>query len=190
MKSNRISTKTLTLAAILTALVVILQLVSNVTGAFLPVAITLTLIPVVIGAAKCHPLLGGWLGFAAGVTILISGAAASFFSFAPVGTVITVLVKGTASGIAAGYLYRLIEPKSKTAAIFAASIIAPIVNTGIFFIGCILFFMELVSEWAGGANVALYMFTGLAGINFLVELALNVILAPTVKRLTEIKDVY
>jgi len=47
--------------------------------------------------------------------------------------------------------------------------------------------MEQISMWAGGTNVALYMFTGLAGVNFLVELGLNVILAPTVKRLLEIK---
>ena len=187
MKS-KISTKTLTLAAILTALVVILQLVSNVTGAFLVVTITLTLVPVVIGAAKCNPLLGGWLGFVAGVTILLSGAATTFFVFSPIGTVTTVLIKGTASGVAAGYMYKLLERKNKTVAIFTAAAVAPIVNTGIFFVGCLIFFMPLISEWAGGANVAVYMFTVLAGVNFLVEFALNIILAPTAKRLIEIKN--
>ena len=187
-KTGKISTKTITLAAILTSLVVILQIVSNVSGTFLPVVITLTLIPVVIGAAKCHPLLGGWLGFVAGLTILFSGAASAFLVVSPLGTIATVLIKGTASGIVAGYVYKLIEKKNKTVAIFAASICAPVVNTGIFLLGCLLFFMGLVSEWAGGENVALYMFTGLAGVNFLVELALNVILAPTVKRLIEIKN--
>jgi len=184
---TKISTKTLTLAAILTALVVILQLVSKLSSAFLPVTITLTLIPVVVGAAKCHPLMGGWLGLVAGLTILLSASAEPFFTISPLATVITVLVKGAVSGIVSGYLYKLFEKRNKTVAIFTAAIAAPVVNTGIFFIGCLLFFMEQISMWAGGTNVALYMFTGLAGVNFLVELGLNVILAPTVKRLLEIK---
>ncbi len=188
MNKTKISTYTLTLGAVLTALVVVLQLVSKVSSAFLPVSITLTLVPVVIGAAKCHPLMGGWLGFVAGFVILVSGAGEPFFTFNPAATIIVVLVKGIASGIAAGYAYWLLERINKTVAISVAAVIAPVVNTGIFFIGCLLFFMELVTEWAGSGSIALYMFTGLAGINFLVELGLNVVLAPTVKRLLEIKN--
>ena len=43
--------QTITVGAVLTALVVILQILANITGALLPTPITLVLIPIVIGAA-------------------------------------------------------------------------------------------------------------------------------------------
>ena len=83
-------------------------------------------------------------------------------------------------------MYKLLANKSSLAAVFAAAAVCPVVNTGIFLIGCRVFFWELVSGWAGGANTVVYMFTGLAGINFLVELGLNLILSPTITRLIKI----
>ncbi|MBQ8380530.1 MAG: ECF transporter S component [Clostridia bacterium] len=174
----------LTLTAILTALVVILQFVSNISSAFLPVSITLTLVPVVIGAVSCHPLVGAWLGFVGGVTILLTGAGEPFFTFNPAATIFIVLLKGILSGLAAGYISRFLR-RNRTVSIFAAAAIAPIINTGIFFVGCSMFFMDLVSEWAGSQNVAIYMFTALAGINFVLEFAFNIILAPTIKRILD-----
>ena len=185
MKKFTLTTRQITISAILTALVVVLQYISNISAAFLPVSITLTLIPVVIGAALCHPLIGGWLGFVSGVVILLTGAATSFLTFNPAATIFVVLVKGFLSGFASGWVYRLLS-KNRTVAIFAAAATAPIVNTGLFFIGCLLFFMELVTEWAGSQSVAVYMFVGLAGINFLIEFASNIILAPTAKRIMDI----
>jgi thiamine transporter ThiT len=57
MKRQNISIKQLTLGAMLTALVVVLQLV----GSFIrfgPFSISLVLIPIVIGAATCGPYIG------------------------------------------------------------------------------------------------------------------------------------
>jgi len=70
-----------------------------------------------------------------------------------------------------------------------AAIFCPMINTGIFLVGCALFFYETISGWAtaaGFANAGAYMILGLAGINFLVELAVNILLAPVIVRLIRI----
>jgi hypothetical protein len=64
-----------------------------------------------------------------------------------------------------------------------------VVNTGIFLLGCKLFFYDTVAAWgaaAGFANAANYMFLGLAGTNFLVELGANILLVPVIVRLIKI----
>ena len=183
------STENLTMGAILTALVVILQFLALGIKAlmpFLPFTFSLVLIPIVIGAAKCGPYMGGWLGFVFGVIVLLSGDAAAFLMINSIGTILTVLVKGTLCGLASGFVYRLLEKKQKTVAVYVAAAVCPMVNTGIFFLGCVAFFMDTVAEWAAafgfGDNVALYMFVGLAGVNFLFEFFVNILLSPVIIR--------
>ena len=75
------STENLTMGAVLTALIVILQFLAIGVKAlmpFLPFTFSLVLIPIVIGAAKCGPYMGAWLGFVFGVIVLLSGDAAAF----------------------------------------------------------------------------------------------------------------
>ncbi len=186
--TKRMSTGTLTLGAMLTAMVVILQFLALGIKALIPVlpfTVSLVLIPIVVGAAKCGPYMGAWLGLVFGVIVLLSGDAAAFLVIDPIGTVATVLVKGAACGLASGFVYRLLAKKSETLGVYAAAAICPIVNTGIFFLGCLLFFMDTVSGWASAAgfeNVALYMFVGLAGFNFLFEFVVNLVLSPMVLR--------
>ncbi|MBR4881635.1 MAG: ECF transporter S component [Clostridia bacterium] len=176
------------LAAILTALVIVLQFM----GAFVrfgPFSISLVLIPIVIGAATCGVGVGAWLGFVFGVVVLASGDAAAFLAIDVVGTVLTVLVKGTACGLCAGLTYKALEKVNMWVAVFAAALICPIVNTGVFLIGCLLFFMETVTTWAGGSNVGHYMIFGLVGGNFLFEVLFNIVLSPVVVRLLNIKKI-
>ena len=74
-------------------------------------------------------------------------------------------------------------------AVMAAAVACPVVNTGIFLIGCVLFFYETVAGWGAGLgfeNVAAYMFLGLAGGNFLFEMGVNLVLSPIVVRLLNI----
>ena len=109
-KKTGMSTKTMVLAAILTALVVVLQFVGQ-TIRLGPFMISLVLIPIVIGAATCGPEIGGWLGFVFGIFVLISGDAAAFLTVNIFGTIVTVLLKGTVCGFVAGYVYKLLEGK-------------------------------------------------------------------------------
>lgn len=183
---KKISTKTMVLGALLTALVIVLQLM----GAFIkfgPFSISLVLVPIVIGAATCGKTIGAWLGFVFGMAVLLSGDAAAFLTINPLGTILTVLLKGTACGFFAGLIYNLLKKYNTYAAVAAAAIVCPIVNTGIFLLGCIVFFMEAVASWAGGDSVFQYMIVGLVGINFLIELASNLILSPIIVRLLNIK---
>lgn len=187
MKNKQMSTKTMVLGAILTALVIVLQFM----GAFIKLgmfSISLVLVPIVIGAATCGKKIGAWLGFVFGVVVLLSGDAAAFLAVNVPGTLITVLLKGTLCGLAAACIYDLLKGKNKYAAVGASAIICPIVNTGVFLLGCFAFFMPTVTEWAGSQAVAEYMIFVLVGVNFLVELAVNLVLSPVIVRLINIKE--
>ncbi|MCC8072643.1 MAG: ECF transporter S component [Clostridiales bacterium] len=182
MKTN---TKKLVGVGVLTAIVIVLQFLASAIK-FGPFSITLVLAPIVVGAALYGKWSGAWLGAVFGVSVLISGDAAVFLTINPVGTVITVLLKGCLAGLAAGLVYSLIEKKNKLIAVITAGIVCPVVNTGVFLIGCCLFFMDTITEWAGGTNVGVYMITGLVGLNFVVELAINLVLATVVERIINI----
>jgi uncharacterized membrane protein len=185
MSEMRKRTENLAVGAILTAVVVVLQLL----GTFIrfgPFAISLVLIPIVIGAAISNYKIGAWLGFVFGVAVLLSGDATAFWVIHPVGTVVTVLLKGALCGLMAGLVYKLLAKWNRYVAVIAAAIVCPVVNTGIFLLGCKVFFMEAIKEWGvanGFTNVAEYMFLGLAGGNFLVELGANVVLSPVIFRI-------
>ena len=146
MKSDaKMSAKTLALGAILTALVVILQFM----GSFIHLgmfSISLVLIPIVIGAAVCGPIVGGWLGFVFAIVVIATGGANLFFAFSVHGTIITVLGKGIACGFASGLAYKALKCFNKTVAAIVAAIACPIVNTGIFLLGSAVFFMPFASQ--------------------------------------------
>lgn len=181
--------------ALFTAIVVVLQLWGSgiKVGMF---SISLVLIPIVVGAALYGWDAGAWLGFVFGGVVLLSGDAAPFMAVDVLGTIVTVLVKGTACGLAAGLVYKLVaglpgnnQKVKTTLAVVAAALICPFVNTGIFLLGCRLFFFETITAWgsaAGFANVGAYMIVGLVGFNFLVEVATNMVLAPVIVRLIKI----
>ena len=210
-KSGLLSTKTMVLVAVLTSLVVVLQLL----GSFIrfgPFSISLVLVPIVIGAAVCGSVAGAWLGFAFGLAVLLSGDAAAFLAVNPFGTIVTVILKGTVAGLLAGLIYKYLSVACKKFGeirktikvewlevsvsqlirflpVVASAIICPVVNTGIFLIGCRLFFYDTIAAWGAGlgfANAAEYMFLGLAGGNFIFELLTNLVLAPVIVRLLAI----
>ncbi len=192
MKSYRdlsARTKRLTVLALLTAIVVVLQLV----GSFIrfgPFSISLVLVPIVIGAAICGPAAGAWLGFVFGIVVLLSGDAGAFMTVNAFGTIVTVLVKGAAAGFLAGLVYSLFEKKNRYLAVIAAAIVCPVVNTGIFLLGCLAFFMPTITAWGeslGYTDVGKYMILGLVGANFLFELGANIVLSPIILRLINIR---
>lgn len=166
---------------LMTAIVVVLQFfaASIKLGEF---SITLTLAPIVIGAALFGPWAGAWLGLVFGAVVLLSGDAAAFLEISIPGTIITVLLKGALSGLAAGFVYHIIEKKNRYAAVITAGITAPVVNTGVFVIGVFLFFFGTISEWAAGAGMPAvqFIFVGLIGLNFFVELGVNLVLSSVI----------
>lgn len=191
MEKKRLSTENMVLAALLTALVVILQLLSLAARAFgIPFSISLALIPIVIGAAICGPKIGAYLGFVCGIVVLLTDSAA-FMAVNPAGTVITVLVKGILAGLAAGLAYKALSMVNTYLAVMVSAAVCPIVNTGTFLLGCLVFFMDTIQGWALAAgftgNIASYMIFGLVGINFVIELLVDIIVAPIIVYLINIK---
>lgn len=185
MSNTKNQTERVALGALFTALVIILQLIGS-TIRFGPFSISLVLVPIVIGSAVCGYKIGGFLGLVFGAAVLLSGDAAAFLSVNVGGTVLTVLLKGALCGLAAGLVYTALNRVNTYLAVILAAIVCPIVNTGVFLLGCLVFFMEPVTAWGaalGFTDVGKYMFFGLAGGNFLVELAINAVLAPVVLRI-------
>ena len=188
MNKKTMNVRVVTGVAVFTAIVIVLQML----GAFIrfgPFSVSLVLIPIVVGAALYGPFAGAWLGFVFGMVVLLSGDASPFLAVNAPGTIITVLVKGSMAGLISGLLYDLISAKSPTSAGIFSAIACPVVNTGIFLIGCLIFFLPTVTAWgeaAGFKSVGKFLILGLVGGNFVFELLLNLILSPVIIRLIRI----
>ena len=175
------------LLALLTAIVAVLQSVAAVLPIF-PFTLTLVLVPIVIGSALINAYAGCWLGLVFGLTVLLTGNANIFLAFDPLATILVVLLKGALAGLTSGAVYKLLERKSKTAAVIVAALICPIVNTGIFVLGCYLFFLPVVMSFGevfGHESAAAIIFLGFVGINFPLEVAVNIVFSPTIVRLVQ-----
>ena len=200
-KSMFFSARNITFLAVLLALVVILQL----WGSTIPVGaaglnLSFVLVPVTLGAIMLGPVAGIILGFVFGFVVLMTGVTgANFFTAyvlndSPFFTVVTVLLKGMVAGGVAGLLYNLIKKKNTYVAVFVASAVVPILNTGIFILGALCMSGSLktfVSDYMpdfSGRNIMYIIIVGLVTVNFFIELAINLICAPalhTVERVIE-----
>jgi uncharacterized membrane protein len=181
MKSN---TRKVVGIGLFTAIVVVLQLVASAIK-FGPFSITLVLAPIVIGAALYGVGAGAWLGGVFGLSVLISGDASTFLAINAFGTVLTVLAKGIFAGLLAGVVYKAIEKKSKLGAVVVAGVVCPVVNTGIFIVGCYAFFQDwLVSVF--GTTGFITVVTGLVSVNFIVELAINLVLSSVIVKIIDL----
>ena len=179
--NTRSKTNTIVGLGLLTAIVIVLQALA-LTVRFGVFTITLVLAPIIVGAALYGWWAGAWLGFVFGGAVLICGQAAAFLPINPVGTIVTVLVKGTLAGLLSGLVYNAISKKNKYIAVVTAGILTPVVNTGVFLLGCVVFFMDTISEWAAGAGqpVMEYIIVGFIGLNFPIELMINLALSTVI----------
>ena len=48
-----------------------------------------------------------------------------------------------------------------------------------------IFFKDTLTVWAGGTDIVYYAIVGLVGINFIIELIINIALSPAVLRVTK-----
>ena len=93
------------------------------------------------------------------------------------------------TGLLAGLVYQLVAAKGRSLAVIAAGVVCPVVNTGIFLLGCRLFFYGTIQTWAtesGCESAGLFMGTAFVGVNFLVELAVNLVLSSGIVRIIQI----
>lgn len=187
-KKGKINVYTIVGIGLLTAIVTVLQIFASQIK-FGPFSITLCLAPIIVGAALYGWKAGVWLGFVFGLVVLLTGDAALFMTINVPGTIATVLLKGAVSGAVSAAVYKLIEKKNKTAAVIVSGVAAPVANTAVFLLGCVIFFLDTCKEWGAGLgydNAFSYLIFGMVGLNFLVELGVNLVLSTAIVRIIQI----
>ena len=163
--------KKFAIISIFTALIIILQVISTYVN-FGGFPITLTLIPIIICGAVYGVYMGLLMGLVFGIVVsfmVIIGAdpsGAVMFASHPIITAITCLLKGALAGCLGAFAYKKIS--NKKIAIVVDAIVTPIVNTAILYISLIIFFDSSFT-----VMIAAFM-----SINFIIELLINILLAP------------
>lgn len=186
--------------SMLVALVVVLQLIS----AIIPpiggtVSITLTLVPVVVGAILFGIKGGFVLGFTFSLIVMINCITALdpggniLWTINPVFTALICFVKGIAAGVVPALVYKAIigengeaSSSRKYVSALCAALLAPIVNTGLFVCGMLIFFTDTLRAWAGNKDIITYILLGLSGLNFVVEVLINIVLTPAISRIVDV----
>ena len=189
--------------ALLIAPVVVLPLL----GSFIkigPLPMSFVLVPIVVGACMLGAKAGAVLGGVFGVITMIMGIAGIdafsylLFTANPVWFIILCLLKAVAAGFCSGLVYKglgkLFRDKHVYLKTVLAAVTAPIVNTGIFVVGMLLFFFETMEglptmfpdAFGSFENAFSLVFLGLAGVNFIGEFCVNLVLSPAIVRIIDI----
>lgn len=182
------NTQKLVLLALFTAVVAVLSYF----GGFIKIgglaSISLTLIPVVLGAALLGPKAGAWLGAVSGAVFFLTADAVFWLGLSVHGTIITVMVKGIVAGLLAGLTYKLLKGVNPYLAVIVSAIVCPTVNTAIFLLGCLIFFVDTVTAGAAaeGMSVGGYLIVFFVGLNFVFELLLNILVSPALFRIIKL----
>lgn len=179
-------TKKLTELTMLAAIVVVLSIFSTFIK-FGPFSITLALVPIIIGGVLYGAEGGALLGFVFSLVVLITGlfgwdggTVMMLIGIRPLAAILICLLKGTLAGWVAALVYRAVAGKNGKLAVVLASIVCPVVNTGVFIAGMLLFFTSTLESWASGQGVFYFIIFGLTGINFVVELLSTLALSSVV----------
>ncbi len=194
-KGKLLSARNIAYFSVLLALVVVLQCC----GGFFrigPTSLSFVLVPIVLGGILLGWIAGGLLGLVFGFIVLMYGVAgadaftATLLADSPVMTVLICLVKGIAAGIVPALLYKLIARKNTLVGAIVASASAPIMNTGLFIVGCLIINGTIAGFTANGTmnEVVYFLFIGCAGWNFIIEFAINLVLAPAVHRVVLVAE--
>ena len=179
-KQNHEIVKKIVLVALFTALTTVFGFVKI---PIMGVTVKMDLPILIIGAAILGPLAGAWLTVIPTVITFFTGEAALFMTYSPIGTFLTLLLKGILAGLCAGLVYKALSKKHPFGAIILASVTAPTVNSGVFLLGCYLFIWEELLALAAANSVSIaVLMLGLVIINYIIELILCVVLCPILIR--------
>ncbi|MDD6301895.1 MAG: ECF transporter S component [Bacillales bacterium] len=195
MKSNSIKIKRMAGIAILISVTVALQFFGNYIN-FGILNINLALITIIIGACLYGPKVGLILGLIDGAIVCTSPSTIAFF-MTPSGqnnvsvglvfaTIFVCLVKTGIAGLLSGIVFKYLKNVNFTLAIVLASVIVPIVNTGLFIVGCYTLFNNMLSVKAGEATLTYLVFVVLIGFNFFFELPAISLLTPGIGHVIKI----
>ena len=174
MKKKIFTTRYIAGVGILTAFEIVFYIIGSFIS-FGGVNINLALVPIAFGAIMYGPLCGAFLGLVNGVAVLLTPATQAFLAVSVFGTLFICLLKCTVAGLASGFIYKLLK-KHEIVATVAASLIVPIINTGIYILGCLIFFEGVFQD------LILIVLTA----NFLIELGSTALLTPAIIRIIHV----
>lgn len=177
--------------ALLMAMVVVMQFLSGIIPPVGGFSISLVLIPIVLGAAAFGIQAGAILGATFGAIVYINCVTGAdpggqmVFQASPILCFVVVMGKGVLAGVLSGAVYHWLKDRNKKVAILCAAAICPVANTGFFLLCMLTFFREVLSVWAGGGSLVVYVLSGLVLMNFVPELIINVIFSPAAGRIVD-----
>ena len=145
-----------------------------------PLAITLNMIPVAIGAVALGPSGGAILGAVFGITsclqcVGIGGTSAMgviTFEISPVLTIIQRLIPRILAGWISGWIYQGVKkPLGATFSSFVAGFCAALLNTVLFMLALVFLFghTDYLHDLMGGKNIIVFICT-YVGVNAVVEM--------------------
>ena len=189
-KAKFFSTKNIVSLAVLTALLVVLNLLSTVFKVITNV--NLTLIPIVLGALLMGYKGGLILGLISGLMTFMFGVTGVdaftniLFNNSPVITFLTCVIKITLAGLLGGLVYSALKNKNRYLAVFLASATVPIVNTAMFILGALAMYNTIAINFS--QDVLYFLVIVCAGVNFLIEFGINLLVAPAIYTVIKVID--
>lgn len=195
---NHLSTHAKTLRLVQTALLAALMLLFQLLLGSLrigPVTLSFSLVPLVIAAVWVSPTAGALLGLISGIATFLQVlfSADPFYllliATSPLLTAVICIAKTTLAGLLTGLCYRALSKASDRRArhVILPAALCPIVNTGIFCLGVYFGFGNALQSSeafgaAASASLVSFVLIGLAGVNFICELLVNVVLCPLIAK--------
>ena len=179
MKSKRMDTRRMVLLAMLSGILLMMSFTPLGYLNIGPLAISLNMIPVAIGAVALGPGGGAFLGAVFGITsclqcVGIGGTSAMgviLFEISPVLTIIQRLVPRVLAGCLTGVVYGGLHKLHQRYAAYVAGFCAALFNTVLFMAALVLLFGKTpcLQDLIAGRNILVFIL-GFVGINALVEI--------------------
>ena len=183
MLKNPFTVRNMPFIAILAAIEIVLQFIGN-QIAFGPISINLSLIPITLGAVLFGPWVGLFLGILNALFVLLAPSTMIFYEISVFGTIVICLLKSGLAGFLGGIIYHLLNCFNNFMATIVTSISVPLINTGIFVIGCLTIFRPfLEANYGSYGNIYGFLFIGMIGWNFIFEVGTSILLIYPIYRI-------
>lgn len=197
MKTKRVDTRRMVLLAMLSGILLVMSFTPLGYLNIGPLAISLNMIPVAIGAVALGPGGGAFLGAIFGITSClqcvgvggISAMGVILFEISPVLTIIQRFATRVLAGWLTGVVYRWLHSLHFNFAGYVAGFCAALFNTVFFMTALVLLFghTEYLQGLIAGRNILAFIVTFVGG-NALVEmLAATVVVGAVCKALEKLK---
>ena len=194
MQKQQSNTRRMAQLALFIAIIFVMRITGLTRIPIGPLYMTLSMIPIAIGAMLIGPAGGAVLGLVYGCTSLydaITGASVmtgAFFQVSPVHTVLLCVGTRVLVGFLTGWLFRAVHKidRTKTVSYFIGGLLAPVLNTVLFMGYIVLFFYrtEFVQNMVVklGASGPLMLVVLMVGVQGLLEAAGGLVIGGAVTK--------